>query len=122
MQAFKWYKLSAEQNNSGGQFFLGQMFATGEGVAQNYKEAVKWFRLAAEQGRLAGQLALGKSYINGQGVTQDYIEGLKWYFIGGGEKFDLWQEHISNVKSQMTPDEIAEAQKLANEWVREHGN
>jgi len=26
------------------------MYANGEGVLQDYKEAVKWYRLAAEQG------------------------------------------------------------------------
>ena len=30
--------------------YLGAIYATGEGVPQNYKTAVKWFKLAAEQG------------------------------------------------------------------------
>jgi uncharacterized protein len=119
-QAVKWCRLSAEQGNSGSQTFLGQMYASGKGVEQNFKEAVKWYRLAAEQGRLGGQLSLGKAYLNGHGVTQDYIEGLKWYFIGGVEKLDLWQKHINHVKGQMTSDEIAEAQKLAREWMARH--
>ena len=29
---------------------LGNRYRNGEGVPQDYKEAVKWYRLAAEQG------------------------------------------------------------------------
>ena len=32
------------------QFFHGWMYENGEGVMQNFKEAVKWYSLAAEQG------------------------------------------------------------------------
>ena len=40
----------AEQGNAPAQYNLGLMYARGEGVPQDYTEAVKWFRLAAEQG------------------------------------------------------------------------
>ena len=35
------------------------MYANGEGVAQDYEEAVKWYRLAAEQGDTQAQSGLG---------------------------------------------------------------
>ena len=41
---------AAEQEDAGAQFRLGVMYHTGEGVPQDYQEAVKWYRLAAEQG------------------------------------------------------------------------
>jgi len=34
----------------GGQNELGAMYRNGDGVPQNYNEAVNWFRKAAEQG------------------------------------------------------------------------
>ena len=36
--------------NSSAQNSLGACYYNGEGVEQNYTEAVKWFRKAAEQG------------------------------------------------------------------------
>ena len=51
----------------------------GQGVPQDYAEAVKWYRLAAEQGYAAAQYNLGVMYDNGQGVPQDYAEAVKWY-------------------------------------------
>ena len=42
--------LAAEQGNAEAQVNLGVMCHTGQGVPQDYAEAVKWWRLAAEQG------------------------------------------------------------------------
>jgi TPR repeat protein len=55
------------------------MYGQGEGVAQDYKEAVKWYRKAAEQGVVDGQYNLGWMYDKGKGVVQDYKEAVKWY-------------------------------------------
>ena len=38
------------------------MYDNGDGVPQDYKEAVKWYRLAAEQGDAAAQYNLGIMY------------------------------------------------------------
>jgi TPR repeat protein len=40
----------AEQGVPAAQSYLGFMFETGRGVAQNYTEAAMWYRRAAEQG------------------------------------------------------------------------
>jgi TPR repeat protein len=47
------------------------MYANGQGVPQDYAEAVKWFRKAAEQGNAMAQYNLGIAYANGQGVSRD---------------------------------------------------
>jgi TPR repeat protein len=45
------------------------MYANGQGVAQDYKEAVNWYRKAAEQGDERAQYNLGVMYAIGQGVA-----------------------------------------------------
>ena len=45
-----WREL-AEQGDANAQFNVGLMYGNGQGVIQDYAEAVKWYRLAAEQGR-----------------------------------------------------------------------
>jgi X-X-X-Leu-X-X-Gly heptad repeat protein len=69
----------AEQGNAGAQAMLGEMYGNGEGVPQNYAEALKWVREAADQGDAQGQYDLGYSYDSGKGVPQDYAEAAKWY-------------------------------------------
>jgi len=44
----------AEQGDAPAQYFLGRMYDNGEGVPQDYAEAVPLFRLAADQGRAEG--------------------------------------------------------------------
>jgi S1-C subfamily serine protease len=55
------------------------MYANGQGVPQDHREAVNWYRKAAEQGHASAQLNLGVMYDNGQGVPQDHREAVNWY-------------------------------------------
>jgi len=50
---------SAEKGNADGQFWMGIAYFDGEGVPQNFNEALKWFRLAAAQGHEAAREMLG---------------------------------------------------------------
>ena len=55
------------------QLILGLMYDNGQGVTQDYVEAVKWYQKAAEQGHAKAQYNLGLMYDKGQGVTQYYV-------------------------------------------------
>ena len=57
---------------------MGLKHDKGQGVPQDYQEAVKWHRLAAEQGYASAQYNLGGMYYTGEGVPQDYKEAVKW--------------------------------------------
>jgi TPR repeat protein len=59
----------AEQGDADAQASLGFMYGNGQGVPQDYKEAVRWFRKAAEQGNANAQCNLGVAYDSGQGVS-----------------------------------------------------
>ena len=61
-QAVKWYRKAAEQGFAEAQFYLGWMYAEGQGVAEDYKQAAKWYRQAAEQGHAKAQNNLGVRY------------------------------------------------------------
>jgi TPR repeat protein len=54
-------------------------YSNGQGVPQNYAEAMKWFRKAADQGNPRAQHNLGFMYANGEGVVNDLAEAVKWY-------------------------------------------
>jgi TPR repeat protein len=55
------------------------MYNMGQGVTQNYQEAIKWTRKAAEQGQAEAQFNLGVMYNMGQGVAQNHQEAVKWF-------------------------------------------
>ena len=75
----KWYLYHAEQGYSSAQYNMGLCLYNGDGVNQDYKEAVRWFQKAAEQGCVDAQYSLGCCYDNGFGVSKNYTEAAKWY-------------------------------------------
>ena len=70
---------SAEQGVAIAQCNLGVCYDNGEGVSQDYAQAVYWWRKAAEQGSAAAQNNLGNAYYKGKGVSQDYVQAVFWY-------------------------------------------
>jgi TPR repeat protein len=102
---------------------LGLMYYKGRGLPQDYAEAIKWYRLAADQGDAAAQGMLGVMYVHGEGVPQDYVQAHMWlnlaasrYPASGKVARDDAVKVRDQIASKMTPEQIAEAQKLAREW------
>jgi TIR domain/Sel1 repeat len=60
-------------------FAQGDKYYFGEGVPQDYAQALSWYRKAAEQGNAPAQCNLGIMYQKGQGVPQDYAQAVSWY-------------------------------------------
>ena len=48
--AVEWYRKAADQGDADAQFNLGLMYANGQGVPQNFPEALRWLRKAHAQG------------------------------------------------------------------------
>jgi TPR repeat protein len=97
---------------------LGLMYYNGDGVEQDYAEAVRWFRAAAEQGRASAQFSLGLMYEDGKGVLQNYAIAHMWYNIaaanGTGE---LAIKNRKRIAEKMTAEQIAEAQDRAQKCM-----
>ena len=62
--------LLADEGNPNGQFNLGLAYYNGQGVRQDFAQAMKWLRKAADQGVAGAQFILGDMYAYGQGVPQ----------------------------------------------------
>jgi TPR repeat protein len=115
--AMSWYRKAAEQGFAMAQLGLGVMYVDGRGgVPQDYDTAVSWYRKAAEQGNALGQLGLGLMYASGRGVPQDYVTAHMWLNLAAGSGDKVAAEGRERLAQQMTPAQIAEAQKLAREW------
>jgi len=118
VEAVKWYRLAAEQGDALAQFNLGIAYDNGEGVAQDFVEAVKWYRLAAEQGNADAQFLLGYAYKKGEGTIKDLVYSHMWFNIAASLGGISAVEARELIAKEMTPEQIAEAQKLARECVR----
>jgi TPR repeat protein len=55
-------------------------------------------------------------YELGLGVQQDYIQAHMWFNLAGAAGDAKGIKERDEIASKMTPDQIAEAQRLAREW------
>jgi TPR repeat protein len=111
----------AEQGNAGAQTDLGVIYDSGLGVPQDYAQAVVWYHKAADQGDAGAQFNLGFMYAQGHGVAQDYAQAHMWFSLAASRAPDAAVRRQAvkardAVAAKMTPDQIAEAQRLASEW------
>lgn len=70
----------AKRGNADAQFYVGLIYANGQGVTKDDKQAVKWFAKAAEQGHSEAQTQLGFMYATGRGVEQNYNLAAYWSY------------------------------------------
>jgi len=70
---------AAQQGDAEAQYNLGLCYLTGNGVSQDYVEAIQWITKAAEQGYASAEFMLGLHYANGDGVRKSAAEAAKWY-------------------------------------------
>ena len=116
VQALQWYQKAAAQGQAKAQYNLGTLYFNGEGVPKDYQQALRWFRLAADQGEALAQTKMAIMYDDGHGVPKDFVQAHKWYNLAAVNGDKPAAELRDALAKQMTPAQIAEAQKLAREW------
>lgn len=118
--AMLWYRKAAEQGNARAQNSLGAMYARGLGVPLDYQTALSWYLKAAEQGDSTAQNNLGFMYLNVQGVPADLVQAHKWFSLAAATGNEDAKENKKLAEGMMTPGEIKNAEKLAQEWSAKH--
>ncbi len=119
-EAIHWWRLAAEQGHAWAQFNLGGMYGFGEGVPQDDTEAAKWYLLSADQGHAGAQLNLGFKYRDGRGVPQSLVTSYMWLSLAAVQGDDMAARNKNSLQEKMTPEQIAEGERLTQVWVSEH--
>ena len=104
------------------------MYSEGQGVPQDYAEAGKWYRRSAEQGYAQAQYNLGLWYAQGEAGPHDDVQAHMWFNLATARfpPSDILSRSAAiknrdTLASRMTPDQIAQAQRLAREWQPNSG-
>jgi TPR repeat protein len=87
---------------------------------KDYATAFKEWQPLAEEGDALAQYNLGVMYANGQGVPQDYIQASMWVNLAAAQGQEEAVKGREILTKEMTPAQIAEAQRLATEWLAQH--
>ena len=120
VEAAKWFRLAAEQGHADSQNNLAYMYVEGLGVPQADGEAVTWYGRAAEQGVAIAQTSLGHMFFEGRGKPRDYVQAHKWFILAAVQGDEKAAEDRRVIADFMTASQIAEAERLAHEWLDQH--
>ena len=113
--ALREWRPLAEQGDAGAQFSLGLSYENGDGVPRDYAIARQWYEKSAAQGDAKAQLYLGLQSAFGQGGPVDLVQAYMWYSLAAGNGHLGAAVYRNDLAKQMTPAQIAEAQKRARE-------
>ena len=89
-------------------------------MPQDFAEALRLWQLAAEQGHAKAKGNLGFMYDEGRGVPQSNVLAHMWNNLAAADGLEGAAANRELVAELMTPEQIAEAQRLAREWDAAH--
>jgi len=126
-------------------FAIAEMYREKRPVPHDFAQAAKWYRSAAMAGHTRARFALAVFYYSGRlGVPRDFVQALAWLILAAAvpereladfsiyeifkalmcqlygldqcEKRGVIALMHDALTDSMTPDQIAEAQRMAREW------
>ena len=123
--AIRWFRRAASQGYAEAEYQLGVIHEFGHGVDEDKAMARRYYERAANHAHVEAQLRLSELYEFGIGTAVDLVHAHMWADIA---------ERISSTHSErvraggnrdtleeiMTPDQTAEARRLAQAWVERH--
>lgn len=106
----------AERGDAEAELKLSSMYYHGQGVPQDYSQALFWDRKAADQGSAKAQYAIGYFYHYGKGVRQDDAEALRWERKSADQGYAKAQSALGSIYyyGQGVPQDYKEAVR----WYR----
>jgi hypothetical protein len=69
----------ANSGDAAAEVAIGDKYAAGDGVAQNYKLGAEWYGKAAALGNILGEIHLADCFRDGRGITRDMTQAAAWY-------------------------------------------
>lgn len=120
-QAAEWYRRASERDFADAQTRLAFLYAQGRGVEKNQVEAARLFRRAAEQGNAFAQHALGIMYATGSfGYSKYLVAGYVLVsHVAAYASIELSSQDLAKLRELLSPDQLAEGERLAGRWQKE---
>ena len=106
---------SADWGDIDAMLFLGQMYHTGQGIKQNFPEAMRWLSRAAMSGNAVAANLVGHMYAMGEGTPKDYGSAMHWFLIAANKGNSAGMSNIGELyaKGQSIPKDC----DTARQWV-----
>ena len=117
-QARKYLRQAAEQNDARALTELGGFYDYGTGVRADKKRAAMLYLRAAKQGYPSAMFNIAAMLEMGDNIAQDKVEAYKYYLLSRDQGFAPFAiKALQDMAANMTPEELAEAEERANNFV-----
>jgi len=80
-------------------------------------DALNQYEAEARCGRADALYNLGLAYSTGQGVDVDFVAAHKWFNLAALKGVEMAKSWRAQLAREMSTGQIAEAQRLAREWL-----
>jgi uncharacterized protein len=107
-------KIKAGHGEVEAQTILGLKYANGEGVSQDYKQAIYWLTKSAEQGDVKAQYSLGRMYFYGTGKPKNLFDEI---FDESTKMNELGYADIENDLAEINGEGVAKDYQQAIYWL-----
>lgn len=105
---------------------LAYKYYSGDGMPKDYAESTAWYTRAAGQGYTRAQFILASEYSKGDAVPKDQALAYMWYNLAaantGADLSDISKRSRDDLEGRMTPEQVAEGQRLTRAWLESHSN
>ena len=116
--AFLQFELAAEEGDTQGQWYVGNMYLAGEGVAEaSPVKAAEYYEAAAKQGHVEAMISLAALYRAGEGVERDMGTAISWLYKAAELDHPIAMFDLAEIFSS-DDEEITRSDSFAFEWYR----
>ena len=78
-EGLQWLTKASDAGDAEANYWIGQAYDQGRGVAPNQKEAAKWFSKGARMGDPSSQNSLAINLAEGKGTRKDTAQAITWF-------------------------------------------
>ena len=106
----------AEAGDADAQFKLGNLYAEGIDVPNDFAKAGKWFRKAGDQGHAEALYFLGVIYANGFSAPVDFTDAYVMFCLSARFGFEPATADCDNLAGEISPEDLALASNRIEEF------
>jgi GAF domain/PilZ domain/Sel1 repeat len=110
----------ADAGDAEAEYEMGVRYASGIDVTQDYVQAMRWFLQAADLGSARAQGRVATWMFLGRGAEQDYSKAYYWGLLAQAGGDDAGRTIVVNSAPYLSPVQIAEEQRQAENWLHGH--
>jgi TPR repeat protein len=110
----------ALRGDAAAQYALGMRYASGDGVKQDYHEALVWFLKSADQGNARAASKLAAFFWSGRGSPRDYGKAYFWGLLAQAAGDEQGRVIVINSAPHLSPAQTAQEQQQADKWLHDH--